>query len=138
MIPKVVKKVIANLDLPKLSGPDCIPVKVLKNCELELFYMPAELFNKCLKESFFQIVGRFYRWSLYSRMLGKDLVKVLVKSYFQYGFRSSRSTGDLLTVASDRITRAFHRSVATRAAALDISKAFVRVWHAGLLHKRKS
>ena len=56
-------------------------------------------------------------------------------SHFQYGFRSSRSTGDLLTVASDRIVRAFNRSGATRAVALAISKAFDRVWHAGLLHK---
>ena len=32
---------------------------------------------------------------------------------FQYGFRSSRSTADLLTVVSDRIARAFNRSGAT-------------------------
>ena len=38
----------------------------------------------------------------------------------------------------DRISRAFNRSGATRAVALDISKAFDRVWHAGLLHKLKS
>ena len=54
---------------------------------------------------------------------------------FQYGFRSSQSTADLLTVVSDRIARAFNRSGATQAVALDISKAFDRVWHAGLLHK---
>ena len=59
-------------------------------------------------------------------------------SNFQYGFRSSRSTADLLAVVSDRIARAFNRSGATRAVALDISKAFDRVWHAGLLHKLKS
>ena len=47
-------------------------------------------------------------------------------SDFQYGFRSSGSTADL-TVVSDRIARAFNRSGATRAAALDISKAFERV-----------
>ena len=57
---------------------------------------------------------------------------------FQYGFRSSRSTAGLLTVVSDRIARAFNKSGATRAVALDISKAFDRVWHAGLLHKLKS
>ena len=39
---------------------------------------------------------------------------------------------------SDRIARAFNRSGATRAVALDISKDFDRVWHAGLLHKPKS
>ena len=59
-------------------------------------------------------------------------------SDFQYGFRSSRSTADLLPVVSDRIARAFNRSGATRSAALDISKAFDRVCHAGLLHKLKS
>ena len=54
-------------------------------------------------------------------------------SDFQYVFRSSRSTVDLPTVVSDRIVRAFNRYVATRAVALDISKAFEMVWHAGLL-----
>ena len=59
-------------------------------------------------------------------------------SDFQYGFRSSQSNADLLTVASDRIIRVFNRSGATRAIALDIYKAFDRVWHAGLLHKLTS
>ena len=48
-------------------------------------------------------------------------------SGFQYGFRSFQSTGDLFTVASDRIATAFNRSGATRAVTLDISKAFDRV-----------
>ena len=34
---------------------------------------------------------------------------------------------------SDRIARAFNRSGATQAVALDICKTFDRVWHAGLL-----
>ena len=36
---------------------------------------------------------------------------------------------------SDRIARAFNRSGATRAVGLDLSKAFDKVWHAGLLNK---
>ena len=40
-----------------------------------------------------------------------------------------------MTVVSDRNARAFKRSGATQA--LDISKAFSRVWHACLLHKLK-
>ena len=53
--PKMVNnnKVIINLDLSKASGPDCIPVVVLKNCKPEYSYILAELFNKCLKESCF-------------------------------------------------------------------------------------
>ena len=36
-----------------LIGPDCILVEVLKNYEPKLSYILAELFNICLKESFF-------------------------------------------------------------------------------------
>ena len=59
-------------------------------------------------------------------------------SDFQYRFKSSWWTADLLTVVSDRTGRAFNRSGATRAVAIDISEAFDRVWHAGLLCRLKS
>ena len=59
-------------------------------------------------------------------------------SDFQYGFRSSRSTADLLTVVFDRIARAFIRSGAAQAVALDVSKTLDRIWHSGRLHKRRS
>ena len=49
-----------NLDLSKASRPDCIPVVVLKNCELELSYFLAELFSKCMNDLLFQIVGKFH------------------------------------------------------------------------------
>ena len=71
IIAKMVRKVIVNLDSSKASGPDCVPVVVLKNCEPERSYILAELFNMCLKSLVFQIVGRCHRWSLYLRMLGK-------------------------------------------------------------------
>ena len=50
---KLVKKVVTNLESSKVSGPDCIAVVILKNCEPELSYTLAELFNMCLKEIFF-------------------------------------------------------------------------------------
>ena len=52
---------------------------------------------------------------------------------FQYGFRPSRSTADLLIVVSGRTAWAFNRSGATQAVGLDISKAFDRIWHGGLI-----
>ena len=52
--PKMVKKVIMNLNSSKASGPDCIPMVVLKNCEPELSYILAKLFNMCLREPCFQ------------------------------------------------------------------------------------
>ena len=64
---------------------------------------------------------------VFEKLVNNKIGKCGLFSDFQYGFRSSRLTADLLTVASDRIARAFDRSGATRAAAVDISKAFERV-----------
>ena len=47
---KMVKKVIMNLNSTKASGPDCIPVIILTNCEPDLSNILAELFNICLKK----------------------------------------------------------------------------------------
>ena len=141
---------------------------VLKNCEPELSYILAKLFSICLKESCFpdcwkvssvvpvfknvgeRSTAKNYRpvsllsvvSKVFERLANNRTVDRLEKcalfSDFQYGFRSSRSTADLLTFLSDRIARAFNKPGATQAVALDISKAFDKVWHAGLLHKLKS
>ena len=70
---------------------------------------------------------------LVNNMLVDDLEKYGLFSDYQYGYRSSQLTADPLTVVSGRIARAFNRSGATQAVALDISKAFERVWNASLL-----
>ena len=80
---------------------------------------------------------------VFEKLVNNRVVDYLEKcglfSDFQCGFRSSRSTTDLLTVESDRIAWAFYRFQTTQAVALnDISKAFGRVQHAGFLHKLKS
>ena len=56
-----------------------------------------------------------------------ELEKCGLFTYFQYGFKSSRSTADLLTVVSVRNARVFNKSEAIRAVTLDISKASDRV-----------
>ena len=128
MTPRMVKKVIMNLDLTRASGPDCIPVMVLKNCEPEFSFILAELFNKYLKEScfpdcwkvssvvpVFKNVGErstaknYHPVSLLSvvskvfeKLVNNRIVHHLEKcdlfSDFQYGFKSSWSTSDLLTL----------------------------------------
>ena len=143
LFPKMVRKVVMNLDLSKASGADCIPVVVLKNCELELSYILTELFNKCLKEfcfpdcwkvssvvpvfknvgkrstaknycpvSLLSVVSKVFEKFVNNRIVDR-LEKCGLFSDSQYGFRSCRSTADLLTVVSDRIARAFNRSGAT-------------------------
>ena len=74
----------------------------------------------------------FFLWLIKSENLVNNrivdhLEKCGLFSDFQYGFRSSRSTADLMTVVSDKIARGFNWSGATQAVALDISKAFDRI-----------
>ena len=83
------------------------------------------------------MVSKVFQKVIYNTIVD-HLEKCGLFSDFQYGFRSSRSTAYLLRIVSDRIIRAFNRSEATPAVTLDISKAFDRVLHAGLLHKLKS
>ena len=73
---------------------------------------------------------------VFEKLIDNRIVDYLEKyglfSDFQYGFRSSGSTADLLTVVSDRIARVFNSSGATQGAApgavaLDIFNAFDRV-----------
>ena len=75
------------------------------------------------------ILSVFFK--VFEKRLNNRIVDHLEKcgpfSDFQYVFRSSRSTADLLTAVSARIVMAFNRSGAARAIALDISKAFDRV-----------
>ena len=122
---------------------------VLKNSEPELSYILAALFNKCLRESCFpdcwkvsSVVSVFnnvgerstaknYRpvhvlsvvTKVFEKLVNNRIVDNLEKcgffSDFQYGFRSSQLTTDLLTVVSDRTARAFNRSVATQTVALN-------------------
>ena len=157
-----------NIDLSKSSGPDSVPVVVLKNCEPELSLMLAELFSKFLKESCFSDCWKVSSVVPIFKNIGErstaknccpvSLLSVISKVFeklvsnrivdhleicgpfsdFQHGFRSSRSTADLVTVVSDRIARVFNRSGVTRAVAFNISKVFDRVWYAGSPHKLKS
>ena len=87
--------------------------------------------------SFLSVVSKVFEKLVNNRIVD-HLENCGLFSDFQYGFRSSRSTADLLRVVSDKIARIFNRSGATQAVALDISKAFGRVWYTGLLHKLKS
>ena len=69
----------------------------------------------------------FFLWlaKIIDNMIVDHLEECGLFSGFQYGFRSSGSTADLLTVVCDRIAR-------------DLTGLVVLVLHAGLLHKRNS
>ena len=137
-----------NLDFSKVSGLDCIPLVVLKNRELELSYkcLKESCFPDCWRVSsvfpvfknvrersaaknyhpvcfFFFVVSKVFE-KLVNNGIVDHLGKYGLFSDFQNGFRSSQSIADLLSVVPGRNARAFNRSGATRAMALDISKLF--------------
>ena len=106
-------------------------VPVLKNVgkwSTAKIYCPVSLLSVVIK--------------VFEKLVNNKIVDHLEKcglfSDFQYCFRSSQSTADLLTVVSDRSARAFNSSGATRVVVLDIFKASDRVWHADLLHKLRN
>ena len=122
----MVKNVITNLDSSKASGSNSIPVVVLKKCVPELSYILAEFFNMQLKESCFpdypkdsSVVPIFINvrerstpknycpvslLSMVSEVFICCFIDCLEKcelfSDYQYGFRSSQSTADFLTIVS--------------------------------------
>ena len=132
-------------------------------CSPELSPVLAKLYNKCLAKSCFpscwkssEVVPAFkndgdrsdpgkYRpisllstvGKIFESFINDSLIKHLdstgLFSDLQYGFRTLRSTADILTVLSERIYNSMDAGGETRAIALDISKAFDKVWHAGLL-----
>ena len=163
-----VRSFISALSVDKATGPDEIPIIVLKNTAPELAPILAKLFNRCISEGCFPTSWKLssvcpvfknsgvrtdpnkYRpvslLSVISKLF-EAVINLHLKSHleknglltdFQYGFRSSRSTADVLTVITDRISKCLDKSLDSRAIALDISKAFDKVWHRGLLCKIKS
>ena len=79
-----------------------------------------------IKTSLLPVVSKAFEKFVNNRIVD-HLKKCGIYSYFQYSFKFSRSAIDVLTVVSDRTSRAFNRYVAARAATLDIFKAFYRV-----------
>ena len=163
-----VAKAISNLDPSTASGPDNIPIIVLQKCSPELSAILSKLFNNCLTESSFpsnwktaSVVPIFknsgngsdtlhYRpislLNIISKVFESLINKALVShmesnglfSDTHYGFRSARSTADLLTLITDKIYHALVKCGEAKLIALDISKAFDEVWHKGLFHKLRS
>ena len=112
----------------KVIKINCVTWNWLKSCFSPLgvrFFSLCRFFNVSLstnnKLANNILVDHPEKWGLFSD--------------FQYGFGSSRSTADLLTMVFDRIGKTFNRSGPTSAVPLYISKVFEG---SGLLCKLKS
>ena len=84
--PKLVRKVITKLDLWKVSGPNCVSVVVLKNCESELSYILPELFKTCLQ----MLEGHSHLLFLFLGMLVRGLqLKTITQLVFFFWLAKS-------------------------------------------------
>ena len=147
---KRVKHIIKCLDASKSSGPDGIPVILFKKLSPELSPILSKLFSKCVDSGEFLTSWKIasvvpvpkkgcdsaqpssYRpigllpiaGKVFEALINKTLVQFLERhellSDMQYGFRHSRSTGDLLSYVMDHISRVLDRQGETRSVALDI------------------
>ncbi len=91
-------------------------------------YRPLVLIS-CLSKTFETILNRKFP---------RHFSSFNLLSYHQHGFRKGRFTGDLLAFLTDSWSSSLSRFGETFAVALDISKAFHKVWHKALLSKLPS
>ena len=160
-------KILSKLDANKAEGADCIPTVVLKKCALELALPLTKLFSHSFKKGKVPTSWKFavvqpvpkpgdarnplnYRPISLLPVMGKVMERVVNQSVVsflrhhdllndrQYGFLSERSTADLLTVLFQTWSDALDSGSEVRTISLDISKAFDKVWHDGLLAKLQS
>ena len=162
-----VRRVLRSLKTDKASGPDGIPPKYLEEFADELVSVFCRLFHLILifctypsswKHALVQSVPRkgdrsnpsnYYPIALpsaiakvYETLLISHFIKHLESnnlfSEYQHGFRKARSTGDLLFYLTHTWSSSLRNFGESFVVALDISKAFDRVWHKVLLAKLPS
>ena len=159
-------KIITNFSIKKAHGCDGISVSMLKLCAAEIAVPLFIIFEKCMATGEFsnswkyanvqpihkkenrQIISNYRPISLLP-VCGKILEKIVFDQVYtflnvnnllskkQSGFRPGDSTIYQLLSITSSIYENFENYEETRAVFLDISKAFDKVWHDGIIFKLK-
>src|SRR3978361_1022265 len=161
---RTIKRILSKLDCNKAVGPDGVPAIVLKKCAPELTSILVRLFTMSYKRGKFpsswklarvqhvpkkgkKTIPRNYRSIALLPIISKVMEKAVnveilkhletagIINDSQYGYRHQRSTADLLAYVTYIWESAMEGFGESQAVALDISKAFDRVWHQALLNK---
>ena len=158
--------IISKMSSNKAGGCDMISVRMLQLCPLEVATPLQIIFQKCIDTGIFPDSWKYanvqpvhkknnrqtksnYRPISLLPICGKLLEKIVFDHVYhhlntlnlllknQSGFRPGDSTiYQLISITSD-IYKSFESFDETRAIFLDISKAFDKVWHNGVIHKLK-
>ena len=105
---------------------------VLEGQNASLLY--EETLWTIITEHYFETITLLFRDHYHQKLLAFLETSKLLSDH-QYGFRQARSIGDLLAYAADAWSSALECYGESRVISLDISKAFDRLWHKGLLAK---
>ena len=159
-----VKDVLRNLNVNKACSPDLISPRLLKEGGIILSWPLSIIFNRSLEQGYFPTCWKYgnvtpihkkddksapsnYRPITLLSSLGKVMERCVHKYLYNYiienailtPFQSGFVRGDSTTNQLLQIYHTFCNAVDSgkevRAVFCDISKAFDRVWHRGLLHK---
>ena len=164
--PEQVKSVLKSLPSGKASGPDLINNCILSKTSNEISEPLCNLFNSCMSSKVFpriwkeayvtavfkkgdpSIVNNYRPISLLS-VIGKVFEKLIFRQIFNFlkdtdflspyqsGFVPGDSTINQLTQLYNTFCQAIDSGKEVRVIFFDISKAFDRVWHKGLISKLK-
>lgn len=162
--PIEVRKILNSLNIGKAVGHDGISNRILRECADSLCFPLARLFNMSLQVGDFptfwklaNVVPIFkknnrqrvenYRPVSLLPTLSKVLERIVHSRLYNYcmenkllteknsGFKRDDSTVNQLLNITNKITNALDRKEDACLIFLDISKAFDKVWHKGLLFK---
>lgn len=163
--PKEIKQIITKLGSKKAAGPDQIRNTAIKQFARKQICELVNIVNAALRLSIFptnwkiahiivlpkpnrnHTLPQNYRPISLLSCLGKICEKVILDRLqdeteelgilpdAQFGFRAEHSTTQQTARLTDFITKALNQRKYTGILALDVEKAFDRVWHEGLLFK---
>jgi hypothetical protein len=163
---KDVEDVLKGINTNKAYGPDNISPRLIKEAGPSIVKILTKIFNKSLQLAKFPALWKKanvlpiykkaedyittnYRPVSLLSILAKIFEKIVFKYLFNYfrdnflisiwqsGFVPGSSTITQFTEIYDQFCKAVNKGKEIRVVFLDISKAFDRVWHKGLLHKLK-
>ena len=161
-----IMKVIQKLDPNKVHGQDNISIRMIKICAKSIYIPLRKIFEECLRTGTFPLewkkgtvvpifkkgdkqIYKNYRPVSLLPIFGKIVERLIFEEMFpffienkliaanQSGFKPGDSCINQLIAITDEIYQSFDAGCEVRGVFLDISKAFDKVWHEGLIFKLK-
>jgi retron-type reverse transcriptase len=159
---RTILKILKRLQVSKAAGSDEIPAILLKKMAEHIAPAVTHIFQLSLKHGIFPSKWKIadvvpihkkksrsqasnYRPISLLAIISKafeTLVAIPFKKFLrrilhnhQFGFRSKHSTMHMLSVLTHGLAKNLSEGKEVRVVALDISKAFDKVWHDGLIFK---